>query len=121
MFGGHSRSQACSGGYSCSQPYPGGILAAGHVGGAFLQPVMFGGGHSCSQACLGGIPVAGHVQGAFLQPGIFGGYSCSQAYLGGIPAASLGNYFLRNSHHISEKLWWQLVQNLGLELQPMFS
>lgn len=40
---------------------------------------------------------------------------------GDIPAAYLGNYFLRNSHHISEKLWWQLIQNLGLELQPMFS
>lgn len=44
-----------------------------------------------------------------------------QTCTGEISAAYLGNYFLRNSHHISEKLWWQLIQNLGLELQPMFS
>lgn len=37
-----------------------------------------------------------------------------QTRTGEIPAAYLGNYFLRNSHHISEKLWWQLIQNLGL-------
>lgn len=111
ISGGRSCGRACWGSIPAASHVQGGIPAAGHVWGAFLQPVMFRGaflqlgmfeGHSRSQACLGG-------------------YSCSQAYLGGIPAASLGNYFLRNSHHISEKLRWQLVQNLGLELQPMFS
>lgn len=90
-------------GYFCSQAYPGGgIPAARHV---------LGGIPTARHVHSGGIPAAKHIRGAFLQLGM----------LGGIPAASLGNYFLRNSHHISEKLRWQLVQNLGLELQPMFS